>query len=233
MEQKKGRALVSVVFMQLSVIFSAALIISNILETKQIAVGPVNLTCGLLVFPICYVINDIVCEVWGYRRAGLLIWTGFIVNLLFVGICGLCDLIPGASYWTNQEGFHAIFALAPRITIASFIAFLAGGFVNAYVMSRMKIRTQGKKLPRRLILSSLAGEAADSLIFFPIAFLGVLTGAELINQLLLQFILKTVYEIVLLPLTVPAIRALKRYEGEDAYDHDISYGIFDVFIHKG
>ena len=232
MKEKKAGSRVSVVFMQMSVIFAAALLISNILETKQIAVGPINLTCGLLTFPICYIINDCVCEVWGYRRAGLLIWTGFLVNLLFVFICGLCDMIPGASYWTNQEGFHAIFALAPRISVASFVAFIAGGFTNAYVLSRRKIATQGKRLAGRLVLSSLAGETVDSLLFFPIAFLGVLSGRELIYQMLLQLILKTLYEIIFLPLTVPAIQALKKYEGEDAYDHDISYGIFEVFNHK-
>ena len=220
---------VSVVFMQLAMLFAVVLVASNIFETKQIALGPINLTGGLLVFPIAYVICDCVCEVWGYQRACLLIWMGFLLNFLFMGVAALVDAIPGASYYENSEGFHAIFGLAPRITIASCIAFLAGSFINACVLSRMKIRTQGKRLAGRLVLSSIAGEAADSLLFFPIAFIGVLATKELIDQLLLQFILKTLYEIILLPLTTWLIPRLKHFEGTDFYDQDISYGIFEVF----
>jgi hypothetical protein len=229
MKPKKKLEKVSVVFLQMAMLFVTVLVASNIFETKQIAVGPVNLTGGLLIFPLSYVICDCVCEVWGYKRTCLLIWTGFLLNFLFMAAGAVVDVIPGASYYENQEGFHAIFALAPRITIASCIAFLVGSFINATVLSKMKVRTGGKKLAGRLVLSSVAGEAADSLLFFPIAFLGVLAGKELLNQLLLQFVLKTLYEIVLLPLTTWIIRKLKAYEGEDVYDTDISYGIFEVF----
>ena len=229
MKPKRRLDKVSVVFLQMAMLFVAVLIASNIFETKQMAVGPINLTGGLLVFPLAYIICDCVCEVWGYQRTCLLIWIGFLLNFLFMGVAAIVDVIPGAPYYENQEGFHAIFALAPRITIASCIAFLAGSFINACVLSRMKTKTGGRKLAGRLVLSSVAGEAADSLLFFPIAFLGVLTGGELLSQLLLQFVLKTLYEIVLLPLTTFVIRRLKAYEGEDVYDTDISYGIFEVF----
>ena len=229
MKPKRKLEKVSVVFLQLAMLFVAVLIASNIFETKQIAVGPVNLTGGLLVFPLAYVICNCVCEVWGYQRACLLIWMGFLMNFLFVAFAAVVDVIPGAPYFENQEGFHAIFAFAPRITIASCIAFLAGSFINACVLSKMKTKTGGRKLAGRLVLSSVAGEAADSLLFFPIAFLGVLPGGELLRLLLLQFVLKILYELVLLPLTIFFIRKLKAYEGEDVYDRDISYGIFDVF----
>ena len=229
MKPKRKLEKVSVVFLQLAMLFVAVLIASNIFETKLIAVGPVNLTGGILVFPLAYIICNCVCEVWGYQRACLLIWMGFLMNFLFVAFAAVVDIIPGAPYYGNQEEFHAIFAFAPRITVASCIAFLTGSFINATVLSKMKVRTGGKKLAGRLALSSVAGEAADSLLFFPIAFLGVLSGAELLSQLLLQFVLKTLYEIVLLPLTTFLIRRLKAYEGEDVYDRDISYGIFEVF----
>ena len=229
MKPKKRLDKVSVVFLQMAMLFVAVLIASNIFETKQIAVGPVNLTGGLLVFPLSYIICDCVCEVWGFKRACLLIWTGFLLIFLFMGAAAVVDVIPGAPYYENQAGFHALFGLAPRITLASCIAFLAGSFINATVLSKLKVRTGGKKLAGRLVLSSVAGEAADSLLFFPIAFLGVLAGKELVNQLLLQFVLKTLYEIVLLPLTTFVIGRLKKYEGEDVYDRDISYGVFDVF----
>ena len=123
---KKQNQTVSVLFMLFSILFCVCLIAANVLETKQIAAGPITLTGGLIVFPISYIINDCVCEVWGFRKARLLIWTGFAMNFLFVALGALCDAIPGASYWHNDEGFHAIFGLAPRIAAASFVAFLIG-----------------------------------------------------------------------------------------------------------
>ena len=229
MKPKKRLEKVSVMFLQIAMLFVTCLVASNIFETKQIAVGPLNLTGGLLIFPLTYVISDCVCEVWGFRRSCLLIWTGFLLNFLFMGAGAVVDVIPGAPYYENQEGFHAIFGLAPRITLASCIAFLVGSFLNARILSVMKVRTDGKRLPGRLILSSVVGEAADSLLFFPIAFLGVLQGSEMLSQMLLQFILKTLYEIIFLPLTVFLIRKLKAYEGEDVFDRGINYGVFEVF----
>ena len=229
MKPKKRLEKVSVMFLQIAMLFVTCLVASNIFETKQIAVGPLNLTGGLLIFPLTYVISDCVCEVWGFRRSCLLIWTGFLLNFLLMGAGAVVDVIPGAPYYENQEGFHAIFGLAPRITLASCIAFLVGSFLNARVLSVMKVRTDGKRLPGRLILSSVVGEAADSLLFFPIAFLGVLQGGEILLQMLLQFILKTLYEIIFLPLTVFLIRKLKTYEGEDVFDRGINYGVFEVF----
>ena len=134
----KEKKPVSVLFMLYSILFCVCLITANVLATKQISFGPANITCGLLVFPLSYIINDCVCEVWGYSRTRLLIWIGFAMNFLFVIFGAITDAIPGAPYWNGDEGFHAIFGLAPRIAAASLIAFIAGSFVNAYVMSRMK-----------------------------------------------------------------------------------------------
>ena len=130
---------VSVLFMLFSILFAVCLILANLLGTKQIALGPISVTGGLIIFPVSYIINDCVCEVWGYSKARLLIWTGFLMNFFFVAVCGICDAIPGAPWWDNDAGFHAIFGLAPRIALASFAAFLAGSFINAFVMSRMKV----------------------------------------------------------------------------------------------
>lgn len=226
---KKKKTLVSVLFMQMAIVFTVCLIASNILETKQMVFGPLHLTGGLLIFPISYILNDVVCEVWGYRKASILIWTGFLVNFVFVGIAALADAIPGAPYWENDEGFHAIFGLTPRIAFSSFISFLAGSFVNAYVMSRMKISDQGRRFPLRAILSTVFGEGADSLLFFPLAFYGVLPNEELPLMMLSQVILKTVYEIIVLPITIRVVRWTKRYESLDVYDNGISYNIFDIF----
>ena len=202
------------------------LITANILETKQIQVLSVSLTGGLIVFPVSYIINDCVCEVWGYSKARMLIWLGFAMNFFFVMVGALCDAIPGAPYWDNEEGFHAIFGLAPRIAAASFIAFICGSFINAYVMSKMKIASNGKNFSLRAILSTVAGESIDSLIFFPLALSSVVPAKELILLMVWQVILKTVYEIIALPITIRVVKALKKYEGEDVYDEGISYGWF-------
>ncbi|MGI6243523.1 MAG: queuosine precursor transporter [Prevotella sp.] len=226
---KSKKQTVSVLFMLISILFCVCLIAANVLETKQIAVGPISLTGGLIVFPVSYIINDCVCEVWGFRKARLLIWTGFAMNFLFVSLGAICDLIPGASYWDNDAGFHAIFGLAPRIALASFVAFIVGSFANAYVMSRMKIRDGGRRFSARAILSTVAGETCDSIIFFPLAFAGVVPAEELPWLMLWQVVLKTAYEVVALPLTIRLVRALKRYENEDVYDNDVDYSIWKVF----
>ncbi|MBO4606687.1 MAG: queuosine precursor transporter [Prevotella sp.] len=220
---------VSVLFMLFSMLFTVCLITANLLGTKQIALGPVNVTGGLLIFPVSYIINDCVCEVWGYRKARLLIWTGFLMNFFFVSVCALCDAIPGAPYWDNEEGFHAVFGLAPRIALASFAAFIAGSFINAYVMSRMKIASEGRNFSLRAIASTIFGESADSLIFFPLAFIGVIPLAELPILMFWQVVLKTAYEIVVLPLTIRVVQWVKAHEGEDVYDNGISYGILKIF----
>lgn len=220
---------VSVLFMLFSVLFSVCLIAANVLETKQIAVGTISLTGGLIVFPISYIINDCICEVWGYQKARLLIWLGFAMNFFFVLVGALCDAIPGASYWTNDEGFHAIFGLAPRIAIASFVAFLCGSFVNAYVMSRMKIASKGKHFSVRAVVSTIFGETTDSILFFPLALYGVVPTSELPRLMFWQVILKTVYEIIVLPFTIKLVQYVKQKEGEDVYDNHINYSIWKIF----
>lgn len=220
---------VSVLFMLFSILFCVCLIAANVLETKQISVGPISLTGGFIVFPVSYIINDCVCEVWGFRKARLLIWTGFAMNFFFVAMGAICDLIPGADYWNNEAGFHAIFGLAPRIALASFVAFVIGSFVNAYVMSRMKIRDGGKRFSARAILSTVAGETCDSVIFFPLALAGVVPASELPWLMLWQVVLKTIYEVLALPITVRIVRAMKQHEGEDVYDTDENYNVWNVF----
>jgi queuosine precursor transporter len=223
---QKRQNTVSVLFMIFSILFCVCLITANILETKQIQILSVSLTGGLIVFPVSYIINDCVCEVWGYSKARMLIWLGFAMNFFFVMVGALCDAIPGAPYWDNEEGFHAIFGLAPRIAAASFIAFICGSFINAYVMSKMKIASNGKNFSLRAILSTVAGESIDSLIFFPLALSSVVPAKEFILLMVWQVILKTVYEIIALPITIRVVKALKKYEGEDVYDEGISYGWF-------
>ena len=225
----KSKQQVSVLFMLFSILFCVCLIAANILETKQISVLGISLTGGLIVFPISYIINDCVCEVWGFQKARLLIWTGFVMNFFFVSMGALCDWIPGAPYWTNEAGFHAIFGLAPRVAAASFVAFIVGSFANAYVMSKMKIRDKGRNFSLRAILSTIVGESFDSVIFFPLALGGVVPTEELPKLMLWQVLLKTVYEVIALPITIRIVKALKEHEGEDTYDNDVNYSIWKIF----
>ena len=219
---------VSVYFMLLGILFNVCLITSNLLGTKVINLFGYGVTGGLLVFPISYIINDCVSEVWGYKKARLIIWTGFLSNFFVVLLGLIAVVIPPAPYWEGAEHFNFVFGFAPRIAIASLLAFVVGSFLNAYVMSRMKLRHKEKRFSLRAIVSTLVGETSDSIIFFPIAFGGVLTGSQLLQMMLLQIVLKTAYEIIILPVTIRVVKKIKSLEGTDVYDENISYNIWKV-----
>ncbi|MCF0197008.1 MAG: queuosine precursor transporter [Bacteroidaceae bacterium] len=226
---EKNKQQVSVLFMMCCLVSTVCLIAANVFETKQISFFGHSQTGGVIVFPISYIMNDVVCEVWGFKKSRLLIWISFLLNFCFVGIGAICDALPGADYWDNDAGFHAIFGLVPRIAAASFIAFFCGSFVNAYVMSRMKVAHGNRLFALRAIGSTIVGEAADSAIFFPLALGGVIPWDELPWLMLYQVILKTTYEVVALPLTTHIVRRVKDYEGTDVTDTDEAYNIWRVF----
>ena len=181
-----------------------------------------------IVFPISYIINDCIAEVWGYKKARLIIWAGFAMNFLAVALIQLAILLPPASFWNGQEAFSLVFAATPRIAVASLIAFLAGSFLNAYVMSKMKVASKGKRFSLRAMVSTLVGESADSLIFFPVAFAGVVPFNELLILIVTQAILKSAYEAIILPVTIRVVKLIKRIDGSDVYDTDISYNILKI-----
>jgi hypothetical protein len=153
---------------------------------------------------------------------------GFAMNFFFVIMGAIADWIPGAPYWHGEEGFHTIFGLAPRIALASFIAFIAGSFINAYVMSRMKLKSGGSNFSARAILSTVFGEATDSVIFFPLALGGVIPWEEMPSLMISQVTLKTLYEIVVLPITIRVVEFTKKHDNEDVFDNDINYNIFNI-----
>ena len=214
--------------MLLGMLFCVCLICSNLLETKIIQVGTVTITAGFLVFPVSYIINDCIAEVWGFRKARLIIWLGFLLNFMALAIFQIALVLPAAPFWQGADAFQFVFGLAPRITVASLLAFLVGSFLNAYVMSRMKVASQGRHFSVRAVLSTLAGETADSLVFFPIAFWGLIPAGELLKLIVIQAVAKTAYEIVVLPLTIRIVAMLKRVEQTDVYDEHISYNILRV-----
>ena len=197
MKQKQEQK-ISVLFMLYGILFCVCLITANVLETKQISFGPANMTAGLIVFPVSYIINDVVCEVWGYGRTRLLIWLGFAMNFMFVIFGAIADWIPGAPYWHGEEGFHQIFGSA------------------------------GKNFSYRAVLSTIFGELTDSIIFFPLALGGVIPWEEMPSLVITQVTLKTLYEIVVLPITIRVVNFTKLHDHEDVFDKDVAYNIFKV-----
>ena len=216
---------VSVPFMLLGILFNVCLIAANLLETKVIQIGSLTVTAGLLVFPISYIINDCIAEVWGFKKARLIIWSGFAMKFFVVALGLIAVAIPAAPFWEGEEHFDFVFGMAPRIVAASLMAFLVGSFLNAYVMSKMKVASRGRHFSARAILSTLAGETADSLIFFPVAFGGIIAWRELLIMMCIQIILKSMYEVIILPVTIRVVKAIKKIDGSDVYDTDISYNV--------
>ena len=215
-------------FVLLGILFNVCLIAASLLETKVIQLGSLTVTAGLLVFPISYIINDCIAEVWGFRKARLIIWSGFAMNFFVVGLGLAAVALPAAPFWEGEEHFNFVFGMAPRIVVASLLAFLTGSFLNAYVMSRMKLASRGRRFSLRAIVSTVAGETADSLIFFPIAFGGIIAWRELLVMMALQIVLKSLYEVIVLPLTIRVVKAVKRLDGSDVYDEGISYKIWKI-----
>ena len=215
---------VSKLFYIFTTLFTTCLIAANLFALKQFSVGPARFTGALFVFPISYIINDVVAEVWGFRRARNLIWMAFAMNFLFVILGALVDVLPGSG--GNDEAFHSIFGLAPRVAVASFLAFLVGSFVNAMVLSKMKVRSKGKHFSLRAMVSTVAGEACDSIIFFPIALAGIVPWQMMPVFVLWQVGLKTLYELIILPITVRVVRKVKHREGVDVFDIGIKYKLF-------
>ena len=219
---------VSVPFMLLGILFNVCLIAANLLETKVIQVGSITVTAGLLVFPISYIINDCIAEVWGFKKARLIIWSGFAMNFFVVALGLIAVALPAAPFWEGEQHFDFVFGMAPRIVVASLLAFLVGSFLNAYVMSKMKVASGGRNFSARAIWSTVVGETADSLIFFPIAFGGLIAWPELLVMMGTQSVLESLYEVIILPITIRVVKAVKRIDGSDVYDTDISYNVLKV-----
>ena len=214
--------------MLLGILFNVCLIAANLLETKVIQVFGITVTAGLLVFPVSYIINDCIAEVWGFRKARLIIWSGFAMNFFVVMLGLIAVALPAAPFWDGARHFNVVFGLAPRIVAASLTAFLVGSFLNAYVMSRMKVASGGRHFSARAIWSTVVGETADSLIFFPVAFGGIIAWQELLLMMCTQIVLKSMYEVIILPVTIRVVKAIKRIDGSDVYDEGISYKVWKI-----
>ena len=219
---------VSVAFFLSGVLFTSCLLISNLISSKIIAVWHWYVPAGVMIFPISYILNDVVAEVWGFRKSRLIIWTGFLMNLVAVLFYWFSVKWPAAPFWQNQEAFAAVLDSTPRIAFASLLAYLVGSFINAYIMSRVKIKTKGSHFSFRAILSTFFGEGADSAIFITVAFAGIIPLNQLPMMIVTQAVIKTLFEVALLPLTIHMVKLIKRVDNIDTFDVGISYNPFKI-----
>ena len=216
------------------VAFVTILLLSNLIGAGKRAVvdlpliGPWPFGAGVLFFPVSYVIGDVLTEVYGYAHARRCIWAGFVALLFMVVMSVVVVALPPDAGWNGQAAYEAVFGQTPRIVFASVLAFWAGEFVNSYVLARMKIWTQGKMLWTRTIGSTVFGQAIDSALFYPLAFLGAAgwTAGQVATVALTQWVIKVTWEALLTPATYAVVGWLKRREGVDVFDTATDFSPF-------
>ncbi len=210
-------------FLVVVAIFIACLISANIVAVKLVDVWVFTVPAGVVVFPLSYLFGDVLTEVYGYSSARRVIWLGFAANLLVVICIKVAQVIPPDPAFTAQAAYDRILGFTPRLLLASFVAYLAGEFSNAFVLSRMKLLTKGRFLWTRTIGSTLVGEGIDTLIFVSVAFTGVVPG-DVVGRLIIgQWVFKVAYEVVATPLTYAIVTYLKKREGVDVFDRQVRY----------
>lgn len=215
-------------FLLVAALFVTSLIVSNIIAVKLIDVAGMILPAAIIIFPISYILGDVLTEVYGFARARQVIWLGFLCNLFAVIAISIGGLLPAAGFWGGQDAYDMILGAVPRILAASFIAYLVGELVNAYVLARLKVAMEGRHLWVRTIGSTLAGQLLDSAIFITIAFAGIMPAEVLLIAIVTQWLVKSAYEALATPLTYAVVGFLKRADDVDVYDRDIHFRPFTV-----
>ncbi len=218
-------------------LLATSLVVSNIIAVRLIAIRlsdaiELTLPAAIVLFPIAYIVGDVLTEVYGYPAARRGIWIAFGCNLLAVVAIWLAGILPPASFWTAgvyenpeqaDQAYRAILGFTPRLLVASFLAYLVGEFLNSFVLAKMKVRTEGRYLWMRTIGSTIVGQGADSLIFITVAFYGILPTSALMTAVVTQWLVKSAYEALATPLTYWVVNSLKRSEGIDVYDRDTNF----------
>ncbi len=207
--------------------FVAILLLSNVIGAAKVAtLGGWEFGAGILFFPLGYVIGDVLTEVYGYARARRCIWVGFSAMLFMAFMSWVVVSLPPAPGWDGQGAYESVFGQVPRIVFASIVAFWAGEFVNSYVLARMKVWTQGKHLWSRTIGSTIFGQGVDSMIFYPLAFLGIWSTNQVLTVMVTNWGLKVLWEVLLTPVTYVVVNKLKRHEGVDLFDEGTDFTPF-------
>ncbi len=225
-------------FLVFAALFVTVLIASNITAVKLIAIAPGLpgflgdervLPAAIIVFPITYILGDVLTEVYGFHYARRVIWLGFLCNLVAVAVFWAGGLLPAASFWEGQEAYDTILGNTPRLLTASFIAYLVGELSNSIILSQLKLATRGRWLWTRTIGSTIVGQGVDSAVFITIAFMNILSGGDLVELVLTQWAVKVLYEAAATPITYAVVASVKRWEGLDAYDPRVSLNPLAMF----
>jgi len=214
----------------LGALFVAVLLISNVASTKIVDLWKFTFDGGTLLFPLSYIFGDILTEVYGFRRSRRIIWLGLLSSGLMSLVFYLVQILPAPANWNNQEAFESILGVVPRIVLASLIAFFAGEFSNAYILSRLKVLTNGKYLWIRTISSTLVGQGIDTMLFCLIAFYGVLPDKLILSVILSNYLFKCGVEVIFTPITYLVTGLLKKRENNDPFDRHINYNPFGIRI---
>ena len=199
-------------------LFTATLLISNVLNCKIIRVGPLPFTGGIIMFPLAALFSDVLTEVYGYAESRKVIWTGLGSLVLFVVMIEICGALPADSLWTHQGAYEVILGAVPRIVAASLTAYFVGEFSNSYVLAKCKVRTHGSFMFLRFVISTVVGQLIDSATFVLVAFSGTMPPRQMVAVTVTGWAIMVLWEIAALPLTLPLARTLKRHEGVDYFD---------------
>ncbi len=207
--------------------FVAILLLSNLIGASKLAsVGGYTFGAGILFFPISYVLGDVLTEVYGYANARRCVWAGFAALVFMAFMSCVVEALPAADGWDGQAAYESVFGSTWRIVLASVIAFWAGEFVNSFVLAKMKVWTGGTKLWTRTIGSTFFGQAVDSALFYPIAFLGTWSDAQVLTVMVTNWALKVLWEVLLTPVTYAVVGTLKKHEGVEVFDTDTNFSPF-------
>lgn len=221
---------ISPVYFILGSFFITSLLISNIIAGKLINIAGLTMTAGVILFPITYIIGNIITEVYGFIKSRLIIWVGFACNIFMVFVFMLAIELPSPSYWSHENSYELVLGTTPKIVIASLIAYLLGEFTNSVVLSKLKVITKGRWLWLRTICSSIAGEGLDTVIFITVVFHSIVPQNVLLQMIVFQYILKVSYQSIFTPVTYLVAKQIKTYENLDTYDFGVKYNPFRLDI---
>jgi queuosine precursor transporter len=211
--------------------FVTVLLCSELIGAAKLAtIGGFTFGSGVLFFPISYIFNDILTEVYGFARARKVVWAGFGATIFAAMMAYIVVSLPPAADWGGQSAYETVFGSTWRIVAASITAFFAGEFANSIVLAKMKVATNGRFLWMRTIGSTVVGEAVDSAIFYPLAFLGIWTTEQVIQVMLTNYVLKCAWEALVTPFTYIIVNFLKKAEHEDYFDRDTNFTPFSLEV---
>ncbi len=216
----------------IAMLYVASLLIASVAAFKIVQIGPVIFPAGLVIFPLSYIFDDILTEVYGYQYSRRVIWTGLVCIWLFSLVGKVTTLLPAASFWPFQEAYGLVMSSVPRVVLASSISYLVSEFLNSYLLAKLKILFEGKHYWLRLLVSTAVGGGLDSLLFCVIAFAWVLSWDHLVLLIFWQWVIKVGYECLVIPFTYLITGYLKRIEHEDHYDYKTNFNPFRLKIEE-